>query len=49
MVIYGKLDELFEITNISMLKSLKTIMGHKVGFIMMNLCNISKKIVSEVE
>jgi len=30
---YGKLDELSEVMNISMLKSLKTIMGHEVGFI----------------
>jgi hypothetical protein len=44
-----ELDKLSEVMNISMLKSLKTIMGHEVGFIMMNLCNISKKIVSEVE
>jgi hypothetical protein len=46
----GEPNESYANISISMLKSpKKTFVGHGVGATMMNSCNISKKIVSEVK
>ncbi len=45
----GKLDKIFDIISISILKSLKIIVEHEGVAIMMNPCYISNDLVREVE